>query len=347
MKNKYDVVIVGAGPGGLKAAEVLAGSGRSVLVLEKTRVIGDKLCAGGITTNKHPKDLPFETIDAKFFDSFSFHFFGKTRRVSSDRPPIVVVERTRLGEYLAGRARSAGAEIETGREAEEITRKYVRTGNTKVYFEYLIGADGTESRVRKFLGLPTKKLLISIYYEVKRIYENVEMFFDPEVTGDGYGAIFPHHTYTELGVTLDITKDPNRDTKGILERWLEKEGLDWRGGVLKQALISYDFRGFRFGNIFLVGDAGGFTSGLTGGGISSAMFSGEEVAKKIINPRYACPKIRKILTVKFIHENIIKPLYRSRHPLLATLAYEITARTSKPIFYKLLQANPFFKRIRA
>ena len=37
--EKHDVVIVGAGPAGLKAAEVLAAAGKDVLVLEKYEVI--------------------------------------------------------------------------------------------------------------------------------------------------------------------------------------------------------------------------------------------------------------------------------------------------------------------
>ncbi len=38
--EKHDVVIVGAGPAGLRAAEVLARAGKDVLVLEKNDVVG-------------------------------------------------------------------------------------------------------------------------------------------------------------------------------------------------------------------------------------------------------------------------------------------------------------------
>jgi len=34
MKNNYDVVIIGAGPGGLQAAKFLAQNGKSILVIE-------------------------------------------------------------------------------------------------------------------------------------------------------------------------------------------------------------------------------------------------------------------------------------------------------------------------
>ena len=47
ISKKYDVVIIGAGPAGLAAARYLAENKKSVLVLEKNKVIGPKVCGGG------------------------------------------------------------------------------------------------------------------------------------------------------------------------------------------------------------------------------------------------------------------------------------------------------------
>ena len=47
--EKYDTIIVGAGPAGLRAARVLAEAGKKILVLEKNRTIGQTICAGGLT----------------------------------------------------------------------------------------------------------------------------------------------------------------------------------------------------------------------------------------------------------------------------------------------------------
>jgi Dehydrogenases (flavoproteins) len=48
--EKHEVVIIGAGPAGLKAAELLGNAGKDVLVIErdKEEKIGDKVCAGGL-----------------------------------------------------------------------------------------------------------------------------------------------------------------------------------------------------------------------------------------------------------------------------------------------------------
>ena len=54
-----DVLIIGAGPGGLSCARALAGSGKRVVVLEKSQSLGKKICAGELTA----KVLPGETFD--------------------------------------------------------------------------------------------------------------------------------------------------------------------------------------------------------------------------------------------------------------------------------------------
>ena len=58
MENKFDVVIIGAGPAGLKCAEQLKNSNLSVLVIEKNKIIGPKVCAGGLTPLAANFDFP-------------------------------------------------------------------------------------------------------------------------------------------------------------------------------------------------------------------------------------------------------------------------------------------------
>lgn len=46
----FDVIIIGAGPAGLKCAETLGNSKLKVLLLEKNSKIGPKTCGGLMTT---------------------------------------------------------------------------------------------------------------------------------------------------------------------------------------------------------------------------------------------------------------------------------------------------------
>lgn len=74
--------------------------------------------------------------------------------------------------------------------------------------------------------------------------------------------------------------------------------IDCNKSQLQAAPINFDFRGFNFGNKFLIGDAAGFASGLTGEGIYFAIVSGREIAKKILDPNYNLLYLKRILKIK-------------------------------------------------
>jgi len=71
-------------------------------------------------------------------------------------------------------------------------------------------------------------------------------------------------------------------------------------------MINYDYKGHEFKNKFLVGDAGGFASGLTGEGMYFAIKSGEDVARKILNKNYKYQYIPHMLEAKKIQENLLR-----------------------------------------
>jgi len=66
LMENYEIVIVGAGPAGLKCAEILAKNNKKVLVLEKNKIIGDKVCAGGLTLRDLELGIPDKIIQRKF-----------------------------------------------------------------------------------------------------------------------------------------------------------------------------------------------------------------------------------------------------------------------------------------
>lgn len=61
--DRFDVVIVGAGPAGIECAKTLGNSELSVMLIEKDKEVGRKPCAGGVI----PGDL--EYIPKKFLNS--------------------------------------------------------------------------------------------------------------------------------------------------------------------------------------------------------------------------------------------------------------------------------------
>jgi len=59
LKNKYDVIVVGAGPGGSMTAKTAAEKGLNVLLIEKRQEIGSPIrCAEGVGKKSFKKFFP-------------------------------------------------------------------------------------------------------------------------------------------------------------------------------------------------------------------------------------------------------------------------------------------------
>ena len=118
--EKRDIVIVGGGPAGLKAAETLANAGRDVLVLEQKKVIGDKVCAGGITIKDFELGIPQKIVDRKFKRAV-IHTPLQETAIKDNKFFGATVDRKVLGKWMASQAKKAGAEIR--KETKEISDK--------------------------------------------------------------------------------------------------------------------------------------------------------------------------------------------------------------------------------
>jgi geranylgeranyl reductase len=113
--------------------------------------------------------------------------------------------------------------------------------------------------------------------------------------------------------------------------WLAAKGIDISQARYRSAPINYDCRGLQFGNIFLVGEAGGFASGLTGEGIYQALVTGEEAAKIILGATDPSDAYKYILRYNRIQEKIIKMLHGSG-PLRGTLQELIVMLLNNRLF---------------
>jgi len=302
MKDEYDVIIIGAGPAGLSCAAGLQQTQKTILILEKNKEIGLKVCAGGLTTKIESLGLFLDSADT-LFSSMKINVPGGTKIISADRPFIGTIDRSKLGRMLSEKL-SSNIKIRTNTEVKKIDESFIEARGKKIRYKYLIGADGGDSLVRHFLGLRTKKFLIALQYIVPKEFQQLELFFDAALFGSGYAWIFPHKGYTSIGCVQNGKSTKSGKLKNNFEKWLMAKNIDIKEAKLESGIINFDYRGFDFGNKFLIGDAAGFASGLTGEGIYFGMASGQEVAKKIANHAYKCGGISKILKIKHTHERI-------------------------------------------
>ncbi len=304
--EKYETIIVGAGPAGLRAARVLAENGKEVLVLEKNRVIGQTICAGGLTI-KDLDIIPKNIVDVEYNHAI-LHTTKGAHEVNLGSHPLFTASREKLGQWMAKEAQKAGADIRAECRVTGIKENHVLLNGEEIGYDYIIGADGSNSMVRRYLNIPVKKHMICVQYISKTQRRNIEVFLNDFKNALKFGWIFPHSDFTSIGVG-GWTRNAimlRHSLDGLCDKlFVERTKLE-------AARINFDYRGFAFGNRFLAGDAAGFASGLTGEGIYQAILSGEEVAKGILNKNYAYPGIERLLKMKNSHEKLLRILSINR-----------------------------------
>src|ERR1700749_959363 len=107
---EYDLIVVGAGPGGSKAAEVALQAGLTVAQIDRFRFPRVKPCAGGMTI-KSLRAVRFE-IDESLratFDSIEMNLWADQRNTFSAGLPVVkMVLRPEFDNFLVGQNRKLG-----------------------------------------------------------------------------------------------------------------------------------------------------------------------------------------------------------------------------------------------
>ena len=289
LPERVDALVIGGGPGGLACARRLAAGGARVLLAERHDVFGRKVCAGGLTASMIRR-VPPDLLERRFPEQ---DVASPRQRARVGRPAgealVATVSRERLGAWMADEARAAGADLRPGVRVVAVTETGVMlrdvAGMTReCRADHVVGADGAHSLVRRSLGLPTRLSLgLNAMLPVRR--ERMEWHLDPKLFGSGYAWIFPHAECVSVGALVDARRMTARELRQSLFLWAARQGLDMRAAPLKAGFVNSDWRGLRFGKRgtrWLVGDAAGLTSPLTGEGIFPAAASGEAVAEMIL-----------------------------------------------------------------
>lgn len=312
--EKYDIIIVGGGPAGLKCAHVLSGSDKRVLLLEKAPVFGDKLCAGGLTANDLKiLDVPDSVIEHKISNT-SLQSPKRKSTTQAPRPFLYTVNRKALGTWQRSLLDETHVVVRNNTQVTGIGMDHIElAGGERIHYTYLVGADGYNSIVRKFLGLPVQKKLIGIQYTIpwNIVDPTLEIHLDSKLFKAWYAWIFPHQDSIAVGCCSDPGVLPPAKLKQNFQTWLDKRGINYTGIKLQTYPISYDYRGIRYGNIFLVGEAAGMACGLTGEGIYQSLVSGLEAAHMILDPDHVPEQLHKAIHYNAVQHKIMRLFKRS------------------------------------
>ena len=323
----FQVVIIGAGPAGLACAKVLSKNGIKTLLVDKNKEIGPKVCAGGLTWTGLARTIPQDLIERSFPVQ---HITTRLQEISvqSPAPSIVTVDRKRLGRFMLKEAIACGTEILYQTRLVKISDHALILLDTQtnkhlqVTFDYLVGADGSNSQVRRYLALPSSRMGIGINYQIPGKRDRMEWHLDSRSFKNGYGWIFPHRQTLSLGAYVDRAVMKAQDLKHNLICWAGSRGIDLTREKCAAGYINFDYRGWDFGHIFLAGDAAGLASALTGEGIYPAVVSGEMTAHKIMNPQCDLAPMNKLLRKQRLHARLVHLTGRNRFAniLLSELA---------------------------
>lgn len=324
MQSKYDVLIIGAGPAGLACAEGLKNTSLSVLVLEKQREIGPKVCAGGLTRLDATFEPPYDKTRSF---SWQYIFFNAKENRIKLAYPLKTISREDLGQYQLEKIKTASnIKIVSGKKVLRIEEKQVITEDENIGFKYLVGADGSNSMVRKHLKLSFSHTM-GIYYEFDILTHRFEWHVNTREWGSSYLWVFPHQKHSNIGFHFNPKIMSASKAKEILEGFLRKKGYSFADKKMFAAPLNYQYNGMDFHPIFLAGDAAGLVSKATGEGIAMAMFSGQEIARKILNPNYPFTAMQPILRIKNRHTKMID-IFDS-YPRLQPLFFRVFLRLMK------------------
>jgi len=309
-------LIVGAGPAGLRAAQVLADAGREVLVLEKHAEIGPKTCAGGLTLKTMRELEPLGLPAGAALRSIGHVAFARGPAVALDPETTAVhtIARRALGQLQACWARAAGADVRSGAPATglDLAARTVVVDGRALRWRHLIGADGADSAVRRALGLKSPREYFAAEYNVPGLrLEPLRVECDPGPLANGYFWVFPHAEYTSLGAVAPKHLVAPSALRRYLDGRLDELGVSRAGVPFEGATLEVEYRGCHFeGNVHLAGDAAGVVSSLTAEGIYAALVTGEEVARTILDPRASSPKTDRWLRTKRRHDRLARWLAR-------------------------------------
>lgn len=304
----YDVIVIGAGPGGASAAYNCAKRGLNTCLIDSKpkEKIGIKICGNGlieyhlkaVNELKLPSEIPYRKVNG-------IELWSPNRKKSLLLGGKgYTIDRCLFGNWLIELAEDAGAEFRLETKVRGIDGKKVILNDGELEGDNLIVATGYSGFIKK-LGINFEHQELAYARREIRVVpegvnlENLIINFDQNLTPGGYGWIFPEAETNEglvvnVGIGVVSSKGKIYNLKDLLGNFIsswpilkdsylieKKEGgqLPSGGGVIP--ITTPKILDCIEKNVLLVGDAGATDNSLHGGGIGPAMEAGLAAADAI------------------------------------------------------------------
>jgi len=312
LREEYDVVVIGAGPGGSVAARELAKRGRSVLLLEKREKIGYPVRCGEASTNLSDLES-YGPIDEDCIETIinGIYIYGPAGvNIEVPKPGMgLMLNREKFDPLLANLAENDGVELVTLARAESVSDVMGKEPNgyrtvrvveglgdavrtSEVRAKMVISAEGVEARIGRSLGLkclqaPTMTCTgVDIQVEGLLTKPDYLTFWQGhDFINDGYIWSFPKQksNVSNFGAGFLFGGKHERNILETTQEWLDKlfPGSKVNKVVGGLVPVSSTLKSYILDRFALVGDAAHHTNPLTGGGIAAAMRAGRYCANTV------------------------------------------------------------------
>ncbi len=305
MKDHYDILVVGGGPGGAVAARTAARKGMSVCLVEKRPAIGAPIrCAEGVGTEAVREFIDPDPcwISAEICQATLVAPNGTRMDLSpqmSGNKVGYVLDRKIFDRELVWQAADAGSDVVVkARATAPVIEDGIVKGavinscgvTRKVSADVVIAADGVESKFSRWCGIDTTVPLREIMSSVQYLMTNLPIdshttlfYLGNKVAPQGYLWVFPKgERSANVGVGIPGTKSgTGHRAKDYLDRFVAATFPEGRaieciaGGVS----VCRPLEKTSAPGLLIIGDAARMVDPLTGGGIYCAMYSGRLAAE--------------------------------------------------------------------
>jgi len=270
-----DVFVIGGGPAGLAAAIAAGQKGLRAIVADGSAPPVDKPCGEGLMAGTQAAlgDLGISADDLGGYPVRGIRFVHAHDQVAAAFPKGrgIGIRRTILHEMLVKRAGDCGVQFLWNTPVSGILPGGVQTSRGLINAKWIVGADGSSSRVRRWSGLDANHAR-SLRHATRRHYlvtpwtEFVEIYW-----GERCQAYVTPLSSQEVCIVLTAAKAQEADFGVALQNWPQIQerlaGAELSSRERGAVTFMHRLRHVVNGNVALLGDSSGGVDAITGEGL--------------------------------------------------------------------------------
>ena len=285
MRLKTKVLVIGGGPAGATAGRFLAESGLDVILLERNLSF-IKPCGGGVPSSALKEFGIPKTVAKKEVKTIKVVSpMGGGLDIELRGGSLIIVERGEFDRVLRNKAEAEGAKITEGEFIRIIDDKTYRVEAdvggvmTEIASEYIIAADGADSKVRTALGIKPSRAFFTASEMIKGLETDFcEFWLGSSHAPNFYSWVFPRAD----GVSAGTGGLEPQKINALFERFKERRGMTAKGLKRIYRLPIWEGGLYSKGKVIFAGDSAAHVIPLAYEGIYYAMKAGEFAARAII-----------------------------------------------------------------